>query len=125
MGCKGDGGPPAEAQFTRIEDMAVGPDGSLYLLDVQDYRIRRIDPPGSTITTVVGNGRHWRYQIPDGTPAVRTGIGGAPGLAFNSQGRMHFLNNSIVYRLEPEGTITLFFSSRRPARRRSEGGDGL
>ena len=109
-GCKGDGGPPAEAQFTGIDDMAVGPDGSLYLIDGydDDYRIRRIDPSGSTITTVVGNGRHRRRRIPDGTPAVRTGLGGVPGMAFDSQGRLHFLNNSVVYRLEPEGTITLF-----------------
>ncbi|MDE2964797.1 MAG: hypothetical protein OXU26_12865, partial [Acidobacteriota bacterium] len=58
-GCKGDGGPPTEAQFIGIDDMTVGPDGALYLTDGYfDYRIRRIDPSGSTITTVVGNGRH-------------------------------------------------------------------
>ena len=108
-GCKGDGGPPTEAQFIGIDDMTVGPDGALYLPDGYfDYRIRRIDPSGSTITTVVGNGRHRDGRIPDGTPALRTGLGEVPALAFDSQGRLHFLNDSVVYRLEPEGSISLF-----------------
>ena len=46
-GCEGDGGPPIEAQFNRYGgDMDVGPGGSLYLVD--DIRIRKIDPSGST-----------------------------------------------------------------------------
>ena len=33
----------------------MGPDGSLYVADKQNHRIRRIEP-GGTITTVAGNG---------------------------------------------------------------------
>ena len=73
-GCGGDGGPPTEAQFEYVVEMAVGPDGSLYLADFYNHRIRKIDPSGATITTIVGNGRSGGYRIPDGTTAVRTGI---------------------------------------------------
>ena len=108
-GCLGDGGPPTEAQFDYIRDMAVGPDGSLYLADNNNLRIRKIDPAGSMVTTAVGNGRWWGGVIPDGTPALRTGMRNPQGLAFDSRGRLHFIDNTgAIYRLEPNGTLTLF-----------------
>ena len=108
-GCRGDGGHPTEAQFNYIQDMAVGADGSLYLADNSNFRIRKIDPAGSTITTVVGNGRQWDYRIPDGTHALRTGMRYPDGLAFDSQGLLHFIDDDgAIYRLEPDQTLTLF-----------------
>ena len=108
-GCGGDGGPPTGAQFDHISDMAVGPDGSLYLADSFNFRIRKIDPAGKAITTVVGNGRNWAGIIRDGTPALTTGMRNPHGLAFDSQGRMHFIDDiGTVYRLESNGTLTLF-----------------
>ena len=107
VGCAGDGGPPVEAQFTYLTDLAVGPGGSLYLSD--KYRIRKIDPAGATITTVVGNGRWWGYPIPDGTPALRTGIRHPHGLAFDFYNQLHFVGgDGLIYRLERNGTLTLF-----------------
>ncbi|MYC80972.1 MAG: trypsin-like serine protease [Acidobacteria bacterium] len=109
IGCGGDGGTPTEAQFDYIKDMAVGPDGSLYLADNSDLRIRKIDPAGSTITTVVGNGRLGGDRIPYGTPALKTGIRYPEGLAFDSRGLLHFIDDvGIIYRLEPNQTLTLF-----------------
>ena len=106
-GCGGDAEHPTQAQFDYIADMAVGPDGSLYLAD--GIRIRKIDPTGSTITTVIGNGRYWGDRIPDGTIAFRTGMRRPQGLAFDSQGRLHFGDNAgDIYRLESNGTLTLF-----------------
>ena len=106
-GCGGDAEHPTQAQFDYIADMAVGPDGSLYLAD--GIRIRKIDPTGSTITTVIGNGRYWGDRIPDGTIAFRMGMRRPQGLAFDSQGRLHFGDNAgDIYRLESNGTLTLF-----------------
>ena len=108
-GCRGDGGPPIEAQFEHINDMAVGPDGSLYLADDTNYRIRKIDPTGSAIANVVGNGRFSNNRIPNGTLAVRTGMRYPKGLAFDSQGLLHFINDiGVIYRLETDGSLTLF-----------------
>ena len=113
IGCGGDGGPPTEAQFDFINDLTVGPDGSLFLADNYSLRIRRIDPAASTITTVVGNGRLWDSGIADGTPALRTGIRYPQGLAFDSQGRLHFIDDEgVIHRLEPNGTLTLFSDLR-------------
>ena len=108
-GCRGDGGPPTQAQFDFINDLAVGPGGSLFVADNYNLRIRRIDPTASTITTVAGNGRFWDYGIADGTPAIRTGIRNPHGLAFDSRGRLHFVDDiGVIFRLEPNGTLTLF-----------------
>ena len=108
-GCLGDGGPAAEAQFGYLIDLAVSSEGSVYLADQGNYRIHKIDPNGSTITAVVGNGRYWGYPIPDGTLALRTGIRRPHGLAFDSDNRLHFVGYvGLIYRLEEDGTLTLF-----------------
>ena len=108
-GCGGDGGPAAEAQFGYLIDLAVSSEGSVYLADHSNYRIHKIDPNGSTITAVVGNGRYRTYPIPDGTLALRAGTRGLHGLAFDSANRLHFVaGHGLIYRLEEDGTLTLF-----------------
>ena len=54
LGATGDGG-PATAAAVQPTDLAVGPDGSLYLRDVTGFTVRRVDPSG-VITTVAGGG---------------------------------------------------------------------
>ena len=101
--------PAAEAQSGTLEDLAVGPDGSVYVADRHFCRIHKVDPSGSMITAVVGNGRCWDYPIPDGTPALRTGIRNPRGLAFDSDNQLHFGgSDGLIYRLERNGTLTLF-----------------
>ena len=108
-GCGGDGGHPTQAQFASVSDMAVGPDGSLFLADVYNRRIRKIDPAATTITTVAGNGRIRDRRIPNGTLALRTGMRNPQGLALDSRGLLHFIDyTGAIYRLEPNGTLTLF-----------------
>ncbi len=108
-GCRGNGQHPTAAQFDFISDMAVGPDGSLYLVDTNNRSIRKIDPAGTTITAAAGNGRRRNGPIPNGTPALRTGMRLLQGLTFDSRGRLHFINDTgVIYRLESNGTLTLF-----------------
>lgn len=51
----GDGGPAGQATFSTLADLAFGPDGSLYVADTGNRRIRRIAPDG-TVSTVAGGG---------------------------------------------------------------------
>jgi len=55
-GYTGDGGPAAQARLHTPGGLAVGPDGSLYIADIDNHAIRKISPDG-IITTVAGIGR--------------------------------------------------------------------
>src|SRR6185436_3179779 len=55
-GDTGDGGPAVLAQLAQPFSVAAGLDGSLYIADTGNHRIRRVGPDG-VITTVAGIGR--------------------------------------------------------------------
>ncbi len=54
-GFSGDGGPATNAQLTYPSGVAVDPAGNLFIADLDNQRIRKVDTAG-TITTVAGNG---------------------------------------------------------------------
>ena len=54
--CTGDGGRAADAALAAPSGLAVGPEGSLYIADAANNRIRRVTPTGR-ITTRAGNGQ--------------------------------------------------------------------
>lgn len=74
----GDGGPADEARLSQPEDVAVGRDGTLYIADRVNYRVRAVDPAHHTIRTVVGT-RHpgddgsGFFPRPDDDGTVATG----------------------------------------------------
>jgi serine/threonine-protein kinase len=51
----GDGGPAMEAAFKAPQKIAVQSDGSIYVADRANHRVRRIDPSGQ-VTTIAGDG---------------------------------------------------------------------
>ena len=56
QGYSGDGGPATQAAISLPRDVALDPDGSLYIADGANNRIRKVNPNG-TISTVAGTGR--------------------------------------------------------------------
>lgn len=63
----GDGGPAAAASLAYPSDVAFDTLGNIFITDVGNYRVRKIDPDG-IITTVAGNGQ--RGFAGDGGPAL-------------------------------------------------------
>src|SRR6185295_18454546 len=54
-GFSGEGGPALRARFHRVEGLRPGANGELYIGDVENHRVRMIDPQGSVIT-IAGTG---------------------------------------------------------------------
>ncbi|HEX7125838.1 MAG TPA: RHS repeat-associated core domain-containing protein [Thermodesulfobacteriota bacterium] len=104
-GFSGDGGPAVAAMLNAPHGVAVGPDGSLYLADTHNHRIRRIDRDG-IIRTVVGTGVE--AYGGDGGPATQAQIGRVPSLAVAADGTLYLadLFNHRVRRVGPDGVIT-------------------
>lgn len=55
-GYAGDGGPAVAAELKNPEGVALGPDGSIYVVDTDHHVVRRIDSATGIITTVAGSG---------------------------------------------------------------------
>lgn len=85
-GFSGDGGPASQAQLREPNALDFDPKGNLYIADVSDNRIRRVDRETGIITTVSGTGK--REFTGDGGPGAQAGIQGARGVAFDRAGNL-------------------------------------
>lgn len=66
-GFSGDGGPATAAQMNGVHNLAVAPNGDIYLSDAWNFRVRRIDGKTGIITTFAGTGK--KGFSGDGGPA--------------------------------------------------------
>ena len=91
-GNAGDGGPATSALLNTPLRMAVAQDGSVYITDFNNNRIRKVDPSG-IITTVAGGGGELRQ------PA---------GVAFDGAGNLYIADfgSNRVLRLDASGSLT-------------------
>jgi len=69
QGYSGDQGPATDAVLYIPMDLVVSPEGDLWLLDFNNYVIRKIDSTG-TITTIIGNGEVGDSPTQDGVPEL-------------------------------------------------------
>jgi RHS repeat-associated protein len=99
----GDGGPATLATF-RGKGLALGPDGSIYLTDFEDYRIRRIDKDG-TIDTIAGNGINGYGG--DGGPALSASFGNIFDITVARDGSIYVPDreNNRLRRVRPDGIV--------------------
>ena len=118
-----------EAQFSEPKGVAVHPDGSIYVADSGNNRIRRIAPDGS-VTTVAGGGPpategNWG-DFRDG-PAAEARFRSPSALAFDGAGNLLIVDteNSRIRLLSPAGEVsTVAGASRIPERHRHQGNSG-
>lgn len=109
-GFSGDGGPAIEAQIWQPMGLVVAPDGSIYISDWMNCRIRRVAPDG-IITTVVGvDGCSTSFFAPpgDGGPATQATLQAPAGLALGPDGSLYIADNMAhrIRRVTPDGMIS-------------------
>jgi RHS repeat-associated protein len=118
----GDGGPATSACLGAIFGIALAPDGSLYIADVNDFRIRRVRPDG-IIETVAGTGAYGNTG--DGGPALQTAI--YPyRLAVAPNGTVYFFQSQDVrvWRLSCDGLVLPVAGTGQPRYAGDPSGDG-
>jgi sugar lactone lactonase YvrE len=87
-GDAGDGGPARKAMFNGMHNLAVAPDGTVYLADTWNNRIRKLDPKTGIVSAFAGTGKKG-YAGDDG-PARDARFGGIYSLAFTADfGKMY------------------------------------
>lgn len=103
-GFSGDGGPAAKAQLDNVYGIARGPDDRLYLCDMGNHRIRRVNSDG-TIETYAGSGA--KGYGGDGGPAKDASLNEPYELAWDKGGDLYFVEvgNHCVRRVDAKSGI--------------------
>ncbi len=106
----GDGGPAVQAELFFPGGIAASPDGSLFIIDSDNRRVRRLSPDGS-ITTIAGNGN--REHGGDGGSATEASFDYALNIALGPDGSLYIadLAGNYVRRVSPNGIISTFAGS--------------
>lgn len=104
-GYSGDGGLATSAQLNSAKGVAVDGQGSVYIADSYNYRVRKISR-GGAITTFAGGGKPG--FLGDGGPATSATVRNPFGVAVDGQGNVYIADtdNMRVRKVNPGGTIT-------------------
>lgn len=98
-GFSGDGGPAAKAELNNPFAIARGPDGALYICDVDNHRVRRVATDG-TISTIAGSAA--KGYAGDGGPATQAALNQPYEVAWDKAGNLYFveIGNHVVRRVD-------------------------
>jgi carboxypeptidase family protein/NHL repeat-containing protein len=91
----GDGGPATAARLNLPKWVAVDAAGNLYIADLRNQRVRKVDASG-VITTVAGSGPTGRGKggfAGDGGPATAALLNSPQGIALDAMGNLYIADN--------------------------------
>jgi hypothetical protein len=104
QGFSGDGGPATAAQFYYPFGVVVDAAGNLYISDINNNRVRKVNTSG-VISTVAGNGS--QSLSGDGAPATAAGMVGPSGLAMDAAGNLYIAEmGGRIRKVTKEGVIS-------------------
>src|SRR5262249_12413861 len=120
FGPLGDGGPAIAARLELPSGLAFAPDGSLYIADRDDHRVRRVGIDG-IITTIAGTGIS-TGPLGDGGLATAATLNSPRGVAVGPDGSVYISDSSHfpVRRVSPDGMIATLVGPGSPG----SGGNG-
>ena len=106
-------GPADVAQFRGPRSVAIAPDGTIYVGDSVNRRIRRVTPDGM-VTTVAGTGPSGHGDDPtrrDG-PAEQAVFGSVDNIALAPDGDLYIDDGPAIRRLSPSGWVSTVAGGR-------------
>jgi streptogramin lyase len=105
-GFSGDGGPANRAAMNQPHSIQFDAAGDLYICDILNHRIRKVEMKTGTITTFAGTGE--KKPTPDGAKIAGTPLHGPRAMDFDRQGNLWLAlrEGNAVYKLDLKaGTI--------------------
>ena len=114
-----DNGPAIDARLDAPSSVVLDGAGNLYIADLGDQRVRKVDPSG-VITTIAGTGE--RGFGGDGRAAVAAQLWSPAGVVLDRAGNLYIADrgNHRIRKVDSSGTITTFAGTGE----RGFGGDG-
>lgn len=85
-GYGGDGGPANKAQLKQPHSIQFDPKGDLYICDIGNHAIRKVDMKTGTISTFAGTGKPG--ATPDGAPIAGASLKGPRSIDFDAAGNL-------------------------------------
>lgn len=85
-GYSGDGGAAKDATFKQPHSIQFDPAGDLFICDIGNHVLRKVDMKTSVISTFAGTGKSG--PTPDGAPIVGTPLNGPRSLDFDAAGNL-------------------------------------
>ena len=115
FGFGGDGGPAIDARLNYPSGVAVDGAGNVYIADLGNQRIRKVDSTG-TITTIAGSGETGFGGGGfggDGGPATEAQLNYPRGVAIDGAGNVYIADqgNQRIRKVDSTGTITTIAGS--------------
>jgi streptogramin lyase len=99
-GFEGDGGPASAAKLNQPHSIQLDAAGNLYICDIGNHRVRRVDAATGRISTFAGTGT--RGPTPDGGRFAEVPLNGPRALDFDRSGHLWLAlrEGNAVYRLD-------------------------
>ena len=106
-GYGGDAGPASSARFNNPRAVATDNDGSIYIADMRNHVIRKVNPNG-IVSTVAGNGTAGNSGA--GGLATAGQLAQPTGMTIDNDGNIYIAdyNSSVIKKVTTSGIMTIF-----------------
>ncbi|MEK7689160.1 MAG: hypothetical protein AAB313_02760 [Deltaproteobacteria bacterium] len=108
-GSGGDEGQATEANLSEPSSIAIDRNENIFIADLMNHKIRKVDAATGVITTVAGSGGNASFSGDDG-PAIDAGLAAPSGVAVDNEGNI-FIADSFNNRIRMVDKDTGFIST--------------